>query len=90
MGKITCERGISDRSMQRMTKTSLGLGSKLCFYHERFHKVHRLTEENKRVLLQRCRKLLRLAASQHWERLPFVDEKVFSVHQAHNFQKNRI
>ncbi|GBO33342.1 hypothetical protein AVEN_260606-1, partial [Araneus ventricosus] len=53
-------------------------------------KVQLLIEKNKLVRLQRCRKLLRLAASQLWERFLFTDAKLSTVQQAHNSQNDRI
>ena len=52
-------------------------------------KVQLLTEENKRVRLQRCRLLQQRAAGTRWERILFTDEKLFSVEQAHNRQNDR-
>ncbi|GBL98509.1 hypothetical protein AVEN_111630-1 [Araneus ventricosus] len=66
-----------------MAKTELGLKP------YKFQKVQLLTEKNKLVRLQRCRKLLRRASSQRWERFLFTDE-LFTVQQAHNSQNDRI
>ncbi|GBM05953.1 hypothetical protein AVEN_80549-1 [Araneus ventricosus] len=79
MGKIA-----SDRSAPRMAKIELGLKP------YKFQKVQLLTGKNKLVRLQRCRKLLRRAASQRLERFLFTDEKLFTVQQAHNSQSDRI
>ncbi|GBL93111.1 hypothetical protein AVEN_216464-1 [Araneus ventricosus] len=73
---------ISDRSARR--KTELGLKP------YKFQKVQLLTEKNKHVRLQRCRKLLRRTARQSWERFLFTDEKLFTVQQDHNSQNDRI
>ena len=55
----------------------------------KLQKVQLLTDENKRVRLQRCRQLKRRAAAQRWERILFTDEKLFTVEQAHNQQNDR-
>ena len=55
----------------------------------KLQKVQLLTDENKRVRLQRCRQLKRRAASQRWERILFTDEKLFTVEQAHNHQNDK-
>ncbi|GFU78485.1 uncharacterized protein TNCV_2300971 [Trichonephila clavipes] len=75
--QIGCDMEISDRSVRRITKSELGLKP----YNLR--KVQLLTEKNKLVRLRRCRKLLRRAASQRWERFLFTDEKLFIVQQVH-------
>ncbi|KAM8718286.1 hypothetical protein ACLKA7_000988 [Drosophila subpalustris] len=56
----------------------------------KLQKVQLLTDENKRVRLQRCRQLKRRAAGQRWERILFTDEKLFTVEQSHNHQNDRI
>nr|XP_041631943.1 uncharacterized protein LOC121502435 [Drosophila kikkawai] len=35
-----------------------------------------------------CRQLKRRAAGQKWERIPFTDEKIFTIEQAHNHQND--
>ncbi|GBM01374.1 hypothetical protein AVEN_135796-1 [Araneus ventricosus] len=84
MRKIARDMGISDRSVRRMAKTELGLKP------YKFQNFQLLTEKHKLVRLQRCRKLLRRAATIHWERFLFTDEKLFTVQQAHNSQNDRI
>jgi len=84
MRKIARETGISDRSVRRIAKNELNLKP------YKLQKVQLLTDENKRVRLQRCRQLKRLAAGQRWERIVFTDEKLFTVEQAHNHQNDRI
>ncbi|GFX28774.1 uncharacterized protein TNCV_4250131 [Trichonephila clavipes] len=46
--------------------------------------------KNKLVRLRRCRRLSRWAASQRWESILFIDEKLFRVQQVHNFPKDRV
>ncbi|GBM08710.1 hypothetical protein AVEN_52783-1 [Araneus ventricosus] len=58
MRKIVRGMGISDPPVRRMAKTELGLNP------YKFRNVQLLTDKNKLVQLQRCRKLLRRAASQ--------------------------
>ncbi|GFS73133.1 uncharacterized protein TNCV_686931 [Trichonephila clavipes] len=48
-----------------------------------------LPEKYRLVRLRRCRKLLRRAASQRWERFLFTDEKLFTVPQVHNSPNDR-
>ncbi|GBM39590.1 hypothetical protein AVEN_154104-1 [Araneus ventricosus] len=84
MSKIARDMGISKRSVRQMAKTELGLKP------YKFQKVQLLTEKNKLVRLQRCRKLLRGAASQRRERFLFTDEQLFIVQQTHNSQNDRI
>ncbi|XP_076058393.1 uncharacterized protein LOC143035330 [Oratosquilla oratoria] len=83
MRKIARETGISDRSVRRMAKQKLELKP------YKIQKAQLLTDENKRVRLQRCRQLIRRAAGQQWERIVFTDEKLFTVEQAYNRQKDR-
>ncbi|UYV84292.1 hypothetical protein LAZ67_X001765 [Cordylochernes scorpioides] len=49
-----------------------------------------LTGENKRVRLERCRQLKHRATDEQWERILFTDEKLFTIEQAYNHQKDRI
>ena len=49
-----------------------------------------LTDNNKRMRLQRCRALLRRFAAKRWEKLFFTDENVFTLEQYHNSQNDRI
>ncbi|UYV77161.1 SVEP1 [Cordylochernes scorpioides] len=48
-----------------------------------------LTDENKRVRLEKCRRLKHRATGQRWERILFTDEKLFTLEQAHNHQNDR-
>lgn len=81
MRNIAREIRISDQQVQQMAKTELRL------LPYKFQKVQLLTEENKLVQLQRCRKLLRRAASQ---RFFYPDEKLFTIQQTHNSQNDSI
>ncbi|UYV74464.1 mig-6 [Cordylochernes scorpioides] len=52
--------------------------------------VHRLlTDENKRVRLERCHQIKHRATGQPWERILFTDEKQFTLEQTHNHQNDR-
>lgn len=82
--KIARETGISRESVRRIAKTEL----KLRPY--KLTKGQLLTDENKRVRLERCRKLLKRAAHSNWEHILFSDEKLFSVQQVFNRQNDRI
>lgn len=82
--KIARETGISDRSVRRIAKDELNLKP------YKLQKVQLLTDDNKRIRLERCRQLKRRAAGQRWERILFTDEKLFTVEQAHNHQNDRI
>ncbi|GFU27882.1 uncharacterized protein TNCV_449831 [Trichonephila clavipes] len=84
MRQVVRDRGISDRLVRRIAKTEFGLKP------YKLRKIQLLTEKNKLVRLRRCRKLLRRAASQRWERFLFTDEKPFTFQQVHNSQNNRI
>ncbi|KAL7737264.1 hypothetical protein ACLKA6_012888 [Drosophila palustris] len=84
MRKIARETGIKRESVRQMAKKHLGLKP------YKLQKVQLLTDENKRVRLQRCRQLKRRAAGQRWERILFTDEKLFTVEQSHNHQNDRI
>jgi inhibitor of nuclear factor kappa-B kinase subunit alpha len=84
MRKISRDTGISRESVRQMAKKELHLKP------FKIQKVQLLTDENKRVRLQRCHQLKRRAAAQRWERILFTDEKLFSVEQAHNHQNDRI
>lgn len=83
MRKIARETGISRESVRRIAKEELNLKP------YKLQKVQLLTDENKRVRLQRCRQLKRRAAGRQWERILFTDEKLFTVEQAHNRQNDR-
>ncbi|KAM8702243.1 hypothetical protein ACLKA7_005106 [Drosophila subpalustris] len=67
MRKIARETGIKRESVRQMAKKHLGLKP------YKLQKVQLLTEENKRVRLQRCRQLKRRAAGQRWERILFTE-----------------
>lgn len=84
MRKVAREMGISDRSVRKMAKEVLGLKP------YKLQKVQLLTNQNKQVRLQRCRQLLRRAATHQWEKILFTDEKVFTIEQTHNHQNDRI
>lgn len=83
MRKIARETGINRESVRRMAKGKLGLKA------YKLRKGQVLTEDNKRVRLQRCRALLRRAAAYRWEKILFSDEKLFTIEQSHNRQNDR-
>ncbi|UYV84295.1 hypothetical protein LAZ67_X001770 [Cordylochernes scorpioides] len=56
----------------------------------KLQKVQLITSENKRVRLERCRLLKHRATDEQWERILFTDEKLFTIEQAYNHQKDRI
>ena len=82
--KIARETGISNTSVHKMATEVLGLKP------YKLQKVQLLTDENKIVRIQRCRQLLRRAATHQWEKILFTDEKLFTIEQAHNHQNDRI
>ncbi|GFV40925.1 uncharacterized protein TNCV_2665161 [Trichonephila clavipes] len=84
ISQIASDMGISDRFVRRIAKSELGLKP------YKLRKVQLFTLKNKLVLLRRCRKLLRRAASQRREKFLFTDEKLFTVHQVHISQNDRI
>lgn len=79
--KISRETGINVSTVHRIAKKDLHLRP------YKLQKVQLLTDKNKEVRLERCRRLLRRHATQ--ETL-FTDEKLFTVEQAHNHQNDRI
>lgn len=81
--KIAREIGVNRESVRLIAKNELHLKP------HKLQKVHLLTDDNKRVRLQRCRQLKRRAAGQKWERILFTDEKIFTIQQAHNHQNDR-
>ncbi|GFU62729.1 uncharacterized protein TNCV_1519071 [Trichonephila clavipes] len=83
MTHITRDMGISDRSVRLIAK------SELVRKPYKLRKVQLLTEKNKLVKFQRCRKLLRRATSQRWERFLFTEEKLFTVQRVHTSQNDR-
>ena len=83
MRKFARETGMKRESVRQMAKRELNL------MPYKLQKVQLLTDEKKRVRLQRCRQFKRRAAAQRWERILFMDEKLFTVEQAHNHQNNR-
>jgi ''Paired box'' domain. len=83
MRKIARETGMGRESVRQMAKRELGLKP------YKLQKVQLLTDENKRVRLERCLQLKRRAAAQRWGRILFTDEKVFTVQQAYNHQNDR-
>nr|XP_041632354.1 uncharacterized protein LOC121502717 [Drosophila kikkawai] len=80
--KIVRKIGVNRESIRLIAKNELNLKP------YKLQKVHLLTDDNKRVRLQRCRQLKRRAAGQKWERIPFTDEKIFTIEQAHNHQND--
>lgn len=83
MRKIARDTGIHRETVRRIAKEDLGLKP------YKLQKVQLLTDDNKRVRLERCKRLLRRHVGQQWERIVFTDEKLFTVEQAHNHQNDR-
>lgn len=83
MQKIAREARINRQAIRRMAKEDLNL------MPYKLQKVQILTEENKRVQLERCRQLKRRAAGHRWERDLLMDEKLFTVEQPYNRWNNR-
>lgn len=83
MRKIAREIKINRESVRRMARQELGLKA------YKLQKGQLLTNDNKRVRLQRCRALVRRAAAHRWEKILFSDEKLFTIEQAHNRQNDR-
>lgn len=75
--------GINLEAIRRMVKNKLGLKQ------YKLQKVQLLTDENKRMRLQRCRQLQYEAVDQQWGQILFTDEKLFTVKQTHNHQNDR-
>lgn len=84
MRKVARETGLKRESVRMIAKNELQLRP------YKIQKVQLLTDENRRVRLQRCRVLKQRAAGQRWERILFSDEKLFTIEQAHNLQNDRI
>jgi len=84
MRKIARETGMSRESVRNIAKNELGLKP------YKLQKGQGLTQENKRVRLERCRQLKHRAAGTCWEKIVFSDEKLFNVEQSHNRQNDRI
>ena len=80
MRKIARETGMNRESVRQIAKKELGLKP------YKLQNVQLLTEANKCVWLQRCRKLQSRAAGSRWERMLFTDEKIFTLEHAHNNQ----
>ena len=83
MRKIARETGINRESVRLIAKKELGLKP------YKLQKCQLLTDENKKVRLERCRMLQRRAAGTGWEKIVFTDEKLFTVEQAYNRQNDR-
>ena len=50
----------------------------------------KLTAENKRTKLQRCKELLKQAAGDRYQTFVFTDEKLFSTKQVHSSHNDRV
>ncbi|UYV69404.1 hypothetical protein LAZ67_6003481 [Cordylochernes scorpioides] len=55
----------------------------------KFQKVQLLTDDNKRVRLERCHQLKHRDTRQRWKSILSTDEKLFPLEQAHNHQNDR-
>lgn len=84
MRKIARQTGIARESVRMIAKKELNL------HPYKLKQGQMLTDDNKRIRLERCRELLKRAATPNWERILFSDEKLFSVEQSYNGQNDRI
>lgn len=82
--KMAVSLKISRRSIQRILKTDLQLKPL------KIHKVQDLTPAQKKVRLQRAKKLKRLSANGLLPNIVFSDEKIFTVQQYLNKQNDRV
>ncbi|XP_017478987.1 PREDICTED: uncharacterized protein LOC108368613 [Rhagoletis zephyria] len=84
MRKIARETGIGRETVRLIAKKEL---------HIKPYKIPRaqlLTDENKKVRLERCRQILRRAANARWDKILFTDEKLCTIEQVHSRQNDRI
>lgn len=84
MRQIARETGINRESIRLMAKKDLGLKP-----YKRV-KCQLLTDNNKRIRLERCRGLKLRAEPNSWQNILFTDEKIFTVEQYHNHQNDRV
>lgn len=84
MRKVAREMKINRETARLMAKEELGLRP------FKMKKAQKLTEENKRTRLQRCKGLLKRAAGDRWQTFLYSDEKLFSIEQAYNSQNDRV
>lgn len=82
--QISREIGISQSSVRRIVKSDLRLR---CLKKRR---THELTEQNKRVRLQRSAQLLKLYPASLVNFIWFTDEKLFTVATPNNSQNDRL
>jgi len=82
--QISREIGISQSSVRRIVKSDLRLR---CLKKRR---AHELTEQNKRMRLQRSVQLLRLYPASLVNFIWFTDEKLFTVATPNNSQNDRL
>lgn len=82
MCKIAHETEIIYKTVRRIVKEDL----KLNLY--KLQKVQLLTTANKRVRLERCQHLLRRHAPLSWNKILFIEEKLFTVEQFHHHQND--
>ncbi|UYV74790.1 chmp5, partial [Cordylochernes scorpioides] len=77
------ETGIRKSSVHRIAKKELNLKA------YKLQNIQLLTKENKSVRLKRCRQLKHRATCMPREHILFMDEKLFTLEQAHNHQNDR-
>ena len=82
--KMAAELKISARSVQRILQNELKLKPL------KFQKAHDLTPQQKKVRVERAKKLLRRAESGELPNLVFSDEAPFTIEQFVNKQNDRI
>ncbi len=83
MKKIAREIRINRESVRRMAKQELRLKA------YKLQKGQLLTNDNKRVRLQRCHALVHRAAADRWKKILFSDKKLLTIEQLHNRQNDR-
>lgn len=81
MRKVARETEIPRESVRRIAKNELGIKA------YKLQKAQLLTEQNKKVRVQRCRALLQRCAGPE---ILFSDEKIFTIEAFHNHQNDRI
>ena len=84
MRKMAAEVGVSRESVRRICKIHLAL------HPYKFQKAHHLTDAQKEIRLDRCKKLLKRFSAARHRSILFTDECLFTVEQFHNHQNSRV
>lgn len=82
--KMAAELKISQRSIRRILQNELKVKS------YKFQKVHEITDEQKKVRVQKAKELIRLHASGQLPNIVFSDESIFKIEQSFNSQNDRV